>query len=117
MSQVLSFSNCCTTRVITKIIQFNVIILISALSERDHLKINQYLKFMEDKDIILLGQALGLERSKLKKMKDLPGAMIDAWLNQEDDVLATSGPPTWDSLSKALREIDQIGIAARIEGM
>ena len=40
--------------------------------------------------------------------------MIDAWLRQEDDVLETSGPPTWESLCKALREINQNGVAIQI---
>ena len=70
---------------------------------------------MEDSDIILLGQALGLLRSKLKRLKTLPDEMIDAWLRQEDHVLDKSGPPTWKSLCKALREIDQNGIANEIE--
>ena len=70
---------------------------------------------MEVSDIILLGQALGLLRSKLRRLKRLPDEMIDAWLRQEDDVLTESGPPTWKSLCKALREIDQNGIANEIK--
>lgn len=48
-------------------------------------------------------------------MSTLPDDMIDAWLNREDDVLDTSGDPTWKSLCKALKEIGQNGIANKIE--
>ena len=70
---------------------------------------------MNETDIILLGQALGLLRSRLKKVKTLPDDMIDAWLYQADHVLESSGLPTWKSLCEALRKIDQPGIAAKIE--
>ena len=70
---------------------------------------------MNETDIILLGQALGLLRSKLKKIKSLPDDMIDAWLHQADNVQETTGPPTWKSLCEALRKIDQPGIALKIE--
>ena len=70
---------------------------------------------MYDVDIILLGQALGLLRSRLKKVKTLPDDMIDAWLHQADNVQETTGPPTWKSLCGALRKIDQKGIALKIE--
>ena len=88
--------------------------LISVLTEKDHLKIHRLLRTLEESDIVLLGQALGLLRSKLKRLKKCPDEMIDAWLRQEDDVLESSGPPTWESLCKALREINQNGIAIQI---
>ena len=69
---------------------------------------------MDTDDIILLGQALGLLRSKIKKMKRLPDDMIDAWLIQADDVPTTSSPPSWLSLCKALDKISQPGIAQNI---
>ena len=59
--------------------------------------------------------ALGLLRSKLKEMKTLPNDMVVAWLNEEDHVVETSGPPTWRSLCKALRDIEQNGVVAQIE--
>ena len=70
---------------------------------------------MDENDIILLGQALGLLRSNLKKMKNVASDMIDAWLIQADCVLTKSGCPTWESLCKALKEISQGGIARLIE--
>lgn len=41
--------------------------------------------------------------------------MLDAWLNESDDVLEKSGPPTWKSLQEALLKIGQNGIAAKIK--
>ena len=63
----------------------------------------------------MLGGALGLHYPKLKRMNDLPSDMVAAWLQSEDGVQTTSGRPSWDSLSKALREIGQAGIAETIE--
>lgn len=85
------------------------------LTEIEHLKIYKYLHPLDNEDLILLGQALGLLQSKLKKMKSLPAGMIDAWLNKEDNVLERSGPPTWNSLCMALKEIGQNGKADEIE--
>lgn len=79
------------------------------------MKVCLHLKPLENRDLILLGQALGLLRSNLKKMKDLPEDMIDAWLNRTDHVLETSGEPTWKSLCDALKEIGQIGIVTDIQ--
>lgn len=92
-----------------------ILVYITVLTEREHLKISSYLCPLKEKDIILLGQALGLLRSKLKKMKNHPEDMMDAWLNKEDYVLATSGYPTWESLCEALKEINQSGKASEIE--
>lgn len=84
------------------------------LTEREHLEIRQHLQLLENNDIVLLGQALGLLRSKLKRMNTLPDDMIDVWLNRQDDVSKNSGPPTWESLCVALRKIGQNGIAETI---
>ena len=42
--------------------------------------------------------------------------MIDAWLQKEDDVLKR-GVPTWETLTKALRDrtVNQVGVAEKIE--
>lgn len=85
------------------------------LAEAQHLRICHYLQDLGEREVILLGQALGLLRSKLKKKKTLPDDMVDAWLNKEDNVLETSGPPTWESLCAALKHISQNGKAAEIE--
>lgn len=70
---------------------------------------------MDNEDIILLGQALGLRRSNLKRMDSLPADMIDAWLLKSDYVLETTGDPTWKSLYDSLKLINQNGIAAEIQ--
>ena len=70
---------------------------------------------MDDKHLIELGGALGLHYTKLTRMDHLPAEMIAAWLRSEDNVQVMSGPPTWDGLVKALREIGQTGIASRID--
>ena len=48
-------------------------------------------------------------------MSPLPEEMVAAWLNGEDCVLSATGAPSWKSLIQALRDIDQPGIAQRIE--
>lgn len=42
--------------------------------------------------------------------------MIDAWLQKEDNVLKR-GVPTWETLTKALRDrtVNQVGVAEKIE--
>ena len=84
----------------------------NSLSTDDHFEVCQSLKRLNDKELIQLGTALGLFYSELKKMKDLPGEMVDAWLKGMDNVLKKSGPPSWTSLIKALESIDQEGVAS-----
>ena len=42
--------------------------------------------------------------------------MIDTWLQKEDNVLKR-GVPTWETLTKALRDrtVNQVGVAEKIE--
>ena len=80
-----------------------------------HYQVCSYLKDMEDKHLIELGGALGLSYTKLTRMNHLPAEMIAAWLRAEDDVQVTSGPPSWDGLVKALRDIGQAGIASKFK--
>ena len=69
---------------------------------------------MECEQIRELGGALGLNHSKLKRMKELPADMVAAWLREEDYVFSISGHPTWSTLRKALEDMGQTGIAAEI---
>ena len=62
-----------------------------------------------------MGGALGLYYPHLRKMSPLLEELVAAWLNREDNVLSASGDPSWTSLIKALRDIDQPGIAQKIE--
>lgn len=68
---------------------------------------------MDSHQIITLGTALGLNYPKLLNMKYLPNDMVASWLRQEDRV--PEEPPTWGRLIRALRSIDQNGIANTIE--
>ena len=80
----------------------------------DHLDITLSIKEMENDDLIKLGEALGLSRPNLRRMKDMPGDMVAAWLRQQDDVIHKTGDPTWRKLANALDRIDQNGVAKKI---
>ena len=57
-------------------------------------------------DIHSLGISLGLYHCHLKDMRSsetFRDDMIDAWLQKEDNVLKR-GVPTWETLTKALRD-------------
>lgn len=81
------------------------------LTMRDHHRVIEYLRVMENEQIKDLGGALGLDRSKLCGMTDLPADMVSTWLRQEDETRSL----TYSSLVEALREIGQNGIAEQIE--
>ena len=84
------------------------------LSTADHFKVSKVLKALDNEQLIRLGTALGLEYPHLKRMQTLPEDMVAAWLNMEDEVMDTSGIPTWSSLIKALEDTDQKGVAFNI---
>ena len=48
-------------------------------------------------------------------MDNLLSDMVSSWLNRADNVIGVSGPPSWNSLIKALRHIEFNGIAHDIE--
>ena len=72
------------------------------------------LNTLDENQLIKLGTALGLFYPNLKKMKPLLGDMVHAWLNKADNVTNTSGTPSWKSLTKALEDIGQGGVASAI---
>ena len=84
-----------------------------------HFAITGYLQCLaaERKQLIGLGQVLGLRYSRLKGIdsSSFLEDMIAAWLRKEDDVM-TRCPPTWRNLVLALRDkrVQQNGIAATI---
>ena len=41
--------------------------------------------------------------------------MVDAWMKLKDDVFGRSGKPTWNSLTVALRSIEQTSVADKIK--
>ena len=72
--------------------------------------ITQYLNDLSNKQLINLDGALSLHFPTLQRMKDLPNEMVAAWLLCQEDVLKTSGEPTYERLAKALGEIGQNGL-------
>ena len=74
-------------------------------------EITQYLNDLNNEQLVNLGGALGLHFPTLQRMKDLPNDMVAAWLLRQEDVLKTSGEPTYERLAKALGEIGQNGLA------
>ena len=84
------------------------------LSTKDHFEVCKNLKPLNNEQLIELGTALGLDFVNLKRMKDLPGDMVHAWLNGMDNVTEKSGWPSWTSLINALENISQGGVASII---
>lgn len=77
-----------------------------------HHRVTEYLRIMENKEIKRLGGALGLDWPELGRMSsDLPAEMVAAWLKEK----CRAQNPSWNSLVKALRDIEQQGIANRVE--
>ena len=90
----------------------------AGLTMADHYAITRHLRNLSQDDVIELGEALGLYYTHLRKMDRLLKDMVAAWLNREDNVLSASGDPSWATLIKALRDINQPGIAGTIsQGM
>ena len=70
---------------------------------------------LDNRQIIQVGLALGMNYAKLQRMSSLPGDMVAAWLRGEDEVLQVSGVPTWKTLSEALKDVGQTGLAIKIQ--
>ena len=81
----------------------------------DHFQVTECLSDLTFKETLKLGSALGLLWSNLKKMTVLPHDLVERWLNSADNVIATSGRPTWASLINALEKIELKGVAERIK--
>ena len=82
---------------------------------KDHFPVTKCLEDFSNDELMSLGTALGLRYTKVRNMRcPLLGEMVAAWLNGEDEVLSVTGAPSWDSLSKALKKINQPGIADKI---
>ena len=82
-----------------------------------------YLCDLNKDQIYQLGLSLGLNACTLMETRDIASQsryltdMLASWFRKQDKVLDKSGPPTWRSLTKALRDkpVRQNGIAAIIE--
>ena len=66
---------------------------------------------MSNDQLRRLGGALGLHFPTLGRMNDLPDDMVAAWLLRQEDVLKTSGEPTYKRLVIALEKVGQNGLA------
>ena len=86
----------------------------SSLGTVDHFQVSSLLKALNNDEVITLGTALGLDFNKLKRMTSLPDDMVGAWLRGDDNVIETSGPPSWGSLATALDKTGHTKIAITI---
>ena len=76
----------------------------------------QSLNQLGNRELITLGTALGLQHSRLKRLspESLCDEMVTSWLRRDDEVLRTSGEPSWESLATALEADGMNGIASDI---
>ena len=82
-----------------------------------HAEAREILKGLSSKQLKEVGVELGLKNINLKKMMItdcMLDEMLDSWLNADDDVIETSGHPSWQSLVQALEEAGYPGEAATI---
>lgn len=82
---------------------------------KDHTDVCEHLRDIDQRDLVQLGETLGLCYTKLQRMQHIPEEMVAAWLREEDSVLNKSGKPTWTNLIQCLEKIGQNGIARRIK--
>lgn len=83
------------------------------LTMTHHFSITQRLRDLGNEELMALGGALGLYFPHMKRMplSSFMSDMVAAWLNKEDNVSIASGAPSWNSLVKALKSVEQHGIA------
>lgn len=87
------------------------------LRKRDHSHITALLNSLKNEELFRVGIMLGLSYANLQGISDdtLLDGIIRAWLRKEDDVLGVSGDPTWENLSRTLRELGHTTIASGID--
>ena len=79
-----------------------------------HHTVTQYLRNLRNEELVELGLELGLHYPRLKNMAAPAAAeLVAVWLHKKDDVLATSGVPSWTSLVTKLQDISPV-LAVRI---
>lgn len=71
------------------------------LTLQHHTKISQYLTSFNSKELTDIGMKLGLTNIT---EDEIPDEMVYSWLKKNDDVMKTSGVPTWNSLITALKK-------------
>ena len=91
--------------------------MLLALGTEDVTRIRPYLRDLTPEELIRLGQVLGLKRTTLQRSnrQSLAEDLIHCWIRQDYRVLEESGEPTWQSLARALRDIELTGISLRIQ--
>ena len=72
------------------------------------------IKDLKAGQVIYLGETLGLSDETLHSVKDIHKRMVIAWLSEKDNVVETSGNPSWKSLEDALRKIGATDVADMI---
>ena len=85
----------------------------------DEYDVKQYLKELPRETLTELGEALGLHYGRLQRLQSCEymlflSRLVSAWLRQEDGVYERSSEPSWKRLAKALGEVGQNGIKARV---
>ena len=86
-----------------------------SLTRADHAKIKKFLRVLTNEELRNVGLELGLSYNHLEKMgHDCLNELVHCWLNKDDDVMETSGAPSWKSLAKALEEAGFTGVASNI---
>ena len=78
------------------------------------MEVRQYLGQLSNANLMYIGVTLGLSYYRLVRMNNSHDDMVRAWLNQEDNIITTSGLPTWNSLCVALCKCGHGAIAAKI---
>ena len=86
-----------------------------SLTSADHAKIKKFLKILTNEELKNVGVELGLSYHHLEKMgHDCLNELVHCWLNKDDDVMETSGTPSWESLARAVEEAGFTGVASSI---
>ena len=74
---------------------------VGVLTIADHHAVTQELKNLSDENLLALGGSLGILYPHVKKMKNLLFDLVEAWLNEEDNVKIH---PSWFILVSSLKE-------------
>ena len=86
----------------------------ATLEMTNHFQVCEIIKNLDRNESINLGAALGLFYIKLKRTDTIPEDMVAAWLRGDDNVIETSGSPSWESLATALDKTGHTKIAITI---
>lgn len=75
-----------------------------------------HLRSLGNTDLKELGLMLGLSCAHMNRMatESFCLSIVNSWLRMDDNVLTTSGEPSWKSLANSLEQIGMIGPATNI---